>query len=377
MHIFWLGLRFSAAPLTVLNAILLVARPKVLPYISTGSAQARFLYVLAQMLHTNVVDIPEGWEGEPPVRPAGDPLFPLAHSECRDLILGASVGLLDILAHGHDGTTHDHVAFFAGHERPAFHAIFAALRDDKELRECPAPLEALLRFAGYLFKKLDLPPSFYDGVLQERPPPDVSAADANYAKAVQHHLILLCKQRGCSSPGCGKTVHDNGGRPFPTCANCKAVQYCSRACQQRDWKTGQYRHKDICPLLCRLLAEASIEMGLQEFARAFEHALPDQMGERIPLWQWAFCAGLLHGEEESQALKRQFKVINDCLDDMNEDLDGLVRELTGKEDVEALTQDEKMAILREYPDEPIPERLRNKYMWQSASDITAATNSGE
>lgn len=42
----------------------------------------------------------------------------------------------------------------------------------------------------------------------------------------------------CERPGCGLPV----GRGFAKCADCKAVFYCTRACQMSDWD----RHQALC-----------------------------------------------------------------------------------------------------------------------------------
>lgn len=344
MHVFWLSLRFSIAPLNLLNILLLLARPKMLPHITSGSSRASFIYVLAQMLHANVTDRPEGWQGEPPVSPAGDATFPLAQPDYRAELMGVSGGFMDVLACGYDSTTYDHIPFFAGYERTIFHAILAVLRNGEHYRAFPERARPLARFSEYLLYKLDLPLSACDDVLAPCP----SAFHPSVTRsiwAIWTHLGLLSKQRCCSSPGCGKTIHDNGDRPFPTCARCKTVRYCGRECQQRDWSSGQYRHKDICRLLCRLLAEARIGMDLNEFAQACERALPDVETEIIPLSQWAMCGGLVHGEEHSALLKNHYKALHNRAEKTGLPLEEVLLEvLQGLK--QARNPDEKLAFIR-------------------------------
>ncbi|EJD48387.1 hypothetical protein AURDEDRAFT_112881 [Auricularia subglabra TFB-10046 SS5] len=286
MHAFWLGLRLSAAPLAFLNAVVMVARTKVLPHFSAGRTQARVLYALTQALRGDLTAVPEGWAGAPPVR---EPTLPPASPRDREAMRAPAVGFLQTLVIGPDGTRHDHDALFAGHERAVFFAILAALRADAALA---TNRPAVLRLAEELFNKLDLPPSVCADVITLIPVPAPERAE-NVARVVLVHLRQLTRQRGCSSPGCGRTIHDNGGRPFPTCARCKTVRYCSRECQQRDWTTGQNRHKAICPLLVRLFAATELTMEIPDFQQAFERVLPDETTERTPLFEWAMSVGLV------------------------------------------------------------------------------------
>lgn len=311
MHVFWSSLRFCSAPFAVLGCTLLVARAMVLPHICAGTGRARLLYTLAQLLRADVTTIPDGWETEPAVYPAGDTTLPLAHPKERTALLDTSTGFLEILSGGLDSKGFDWIVFFTGYELPLFNAIQVASRALDPSR--PA-FVALSRFAYFLQIKLDLPESAINARLRAVRT-GAGAANEQSSPTQEHmpevtlyHLIQLRKQRGCSAHGCTRTVHDNGGKPLATCSNCKTVRYCGRDCQQRDWKSGANKHKVICPILCRLLAEASVDTPLPQFVSVFDRVL--DIEERLAIFQWAASSGLVFSEGSTRNLNHNFRALN-------------------------------------------------------------------
>ncbi|EJD48391.1 hypothetical protein AURDEDRAFT_112882 [Auricularia subglabra TFB-10046 SS5] len=317
MHGFWSSLRFSSAPFAVLSCTLSVARPMVLPHICAGTGRARLLYILAQMLRADVTTIPDGWEGELPVHPAGGAAFPLALSKERTSLLETSTSFLEILSGGLDSKACDWFEFFTGYELAMFRAIQAASRG---VDATTPTFIALSHFAYFLHSKLGLPYSALDArvraVCPDAAETDTRASESEAQKQMPQvtllHLIQLRKQRGCSAPGCTKNVHDNGGKPLATCSKCKTVRYCGRDCQQRDWKSGAIKHKVICPILCRLLAEASADMRFDDFAPVFERVLGIE--ERMAVFQWAASSGLLFTEGSTRNINRGFRALNEFKD---------------------------------------------------------------
>ncbi|KAH9923274.1 uncharacterized protein B0H18DRAFT_861542, partial [Fomitopsis serialis] len=59
--------------------------------------------------------------------------------------------------------------------------------------------------------------------------------------------------RHCCAPECKETFA-TAGRPFPRCAGCGILCYCSRECQKSAWKHAKAPHKEVCPKL-RVLHE--------------------------------------------------------------------------------------------------------------------------
>ncbi|EJD40508.1 hypothetical protein AURDEDRAFT_146372 [Auricularia subglabra TFB-10046 SS5] len=81
--------------------------------------------------------------------------------------------------------------------------------------------------------------------------------------------ILARNRRICSGPDCGTVAHQEPDEHFLVCGRCKLSRYCTKACQVADWRSGsQVPHKTICPLVCKLLSVAKVEMPRQEFESA-------------------------------------------------------------------------------------------------------------
>ncbi|KZV83315.1 hypothetical protein EXIGLDRAFT_843078 [Exidia glandulosa HHB12029] len=58
-----------------------------------------------------------------------------------------------------------------------------------------------------------------------------------------------CAHKGCPTPDAGA---------FKTCSGCHLLRYCNAHCQRNDWNGRGYdmKHKDVCPLLARILPTA-------------------------------------------------------------------------------------------------------------------------
>ncbi|EJD48383.1 hypothetical protein AURDEDRAFT_183345 [Auricularia subglabra TFB-10046 SS5] len=222
MHIFWSSLRFSTGPMAVLSSSFLIARPLVLPHLSTpGLCRAQFIYILAQALQADVAAVPAGWEGVPAVDPAASADLPLANPLDRPVLTQASIHFLRALADGPDANPYDHHTFFDGYERVIFPAILAASR---RIDASHAGFRTLAQFLQLLHKKLGLAVSAVDDRVRAvwpEPAPNVTTDVGMAPYVTLLNLRQIDKTRGCTSPGCGKTVHDNGGKPFATCSRCK------------------------------------------------------------------------------------------------------------------------------------------------------------
>ncbi|EJD35499.1 hypothetical protein AURDEDRAFT_117365 [Auricularia subglabra TFB-10046 SS5] len=107
-------------------------------------------------------------------------------------------------------------------------------------------------------------------------------------RALRFYLQFRSGNRGCDGPGCGKTVHDKttpGG--FPRCSTCRAAQYCSRVCQDADWRRGAVPHKAVCRILRDLFAfvsPADIFNPAKFQAACAEHAFPLAHVDKLISW---------------------------------------------------------------------------------------------
>lgn len=85
--------------------------------------------------------------------------------------------------------------------------------------------------------------------------PDALARLAEMGPLKCHQLPVLC---ACNYPGCvdlsGLSEVECGGGSMSRCSGCKAVRYCSKACQKAHWAQG---HKAVCQAL-QAAAEAGV-----------------------------------------------------------------------------------------------------------------------
>ncbi|KZV94773.1 hypothetical protein EXIGLDRAFT_766798 [Exidia glandulosa HHB12029] len=203
--------------------------------------------------------------------------------------------LLNIIFHGIDSESHDLARFAYRYEATLYRAVIAVLAN----LAYPAAWDPELpNIAVYLYSRLEAadrhdPPWFIRqaALISKKRMEDVYLCLA-------YHLPLVLWRRGCSGPGCEKQVHDNpSGKAFAKCARCKAIHYCSKDCQRRDWnlKIG-HPHKVICEILCELLAivpaSAIVKTKPSDTARAWrEAAVPVERVRRVAVW-------MLGGEEK-------------------------------------------------------------------------------
>lgn len=108
--------------------------------------------------------------------------------------------------------------------------------------------------------------------------------------------------------GCGKKANSLKNEPaFMTCSQCKAVKYCSRECQVRDWKglgSGPLKprkHKDICVNLKQDMEEFQFHptAGLSLRKDLFNHWADQHHPEEETFHMHEFLCrrGLLGGED--------------------------------------------------------------------------------
>ncbi|EJD35501.1 hypothetical protein AURDEDRAFT_175431 [Auricularia subglabra TFB-10046 SS5] len=107
-------------------------------------------------------------------------------------------------------------------------------------------------------------------------------------RALSIYLHSRMANRGCHGPGCGKTVHDKTTPgAFPRCSTCRAVQYCSRECQNTDWRRGAVPHKKVCSILRELSALVSLspDVSVAEFSAACaKHAFSLEHVDMLISW---------------------------------------------------------------------------------------------
>ncbi|EJD48520.1 hypothetical protein AURDEDRAFT_122877 [Auricularia subglabra TFB-10046 SS5] len=292
MHVLWCSLRFSVLPIAFLGDTLHLSRPLTLPHlVASNVTRSKLVYILAQMLHADFSRVPEDWEGELPVTPACDANLPLAPpSYDQEGVIEATLEFLKPLLLGPDVRQLDFRPLFLGYGRVISKAVIAASRTmDTSAFNFPL-LSAFMHLCHLTY---DLPYNMVPPRLRASWPqvgPGANQIIPSNALMVWHNLVQLSRMRSCCCPDCTKTVHTNGGRPLALCGNCKTTRYCGKECQQRHWKDAKDPHKVICPLLRRLLAEASPGMPMDEFAAVFDRTLVEDERDRLHKWSQATAA---------------------------------------------------------------------------------------
>ncbi|EJD39630.1 hypothetical protein AURDEDRAFT_116068 [Auricularia subglabra TFB-10046 SS5] len=77
----------------------------------------------------------------------------------------------------------------------------------------------------------------------------------------------ICARENCSTP----IAHVAPDAYFRVCARCQFARYCSKECQKGEWMHGtEIPHRTVCPLICKLMAVASVEMAPHDFEAAAE-----------------------------------------------------------------------------------------------------------
>ncbi|KZV98878.1 hypothetical protein EXIGLDRAFT_726778 [Exidia glandulosa HHB12029] len=315
-HLYWCSQRFSAAPLTALTVLLILVRAHTFPYIVAESRHAKFVYLVCQMLYGDPGMIPSGWESTLPipVSPAVLPTSPLAAPHLHTQQLHVAADFLQAVEEGIDANRlQDMDSFCRGFETVIFHAVHnASARMDvqhKSFATMCSLAVVLSEIAGV--PRSSLHPRVRAAYALDRDGPGSVTRNREADSPLSRprltlaYLQHLARVRNCNGPRCTQTVFEDG-RPFPVCARCKTVRYCGPECQKRDWSSAEleHRHKDICPLLRRLLCTAEIGMDDEQWTAAFDRAL--DIEAQLKLYLWA-VDGPLFSEETKQRMKQNMK----------------------------------------------------------------------
>ncbi|KZV94349.1 hypothetical protein EXIGLDRAFT_737105 [Exidia glandulosa HHB12029] len=118
-------------------------------------------------------------------------------------------------------------------------------------------------------------------------------------------LKYVRARRSCWGPGCGKTVQETR-KMLSLCAQCKYVQYCSKECQKRDWKSEPYPHKRICAMLHPISIFAREDMNVVEFRKACEECrYPTDFAITLAEWYDDAVTGTRNATEIEAAIPNE------------------------------------------------------------------------
>ncbi|EJD39431.1 hypothetical protein AURDEDRAFT_171431 [Auricularia subglabra TFB-10046 SS5] len=293
-------------PLGILNELLFICRTVVFPVLLAERNRARVIRAIVTLLD------PEQRRGVASGMPwyggGGHAMFTTA------------VGFLHIVFFGPGGVPGEAKTLYAGHERMLLTAIISGLEDVPDEQHemailAPIAIDIYHRM-GVLFP--------FGIVMPARIVNWVRAEGEKLRPCFSRILLMLVsqtvKRRRCSAPGCGLAeLEGGGGQSFQMCARCQVPRYCSKECQLRHWKGMQtdasrsLRHKDVCPVLCKVDAKSCINLTFEEFevnyaavAGGFTH------DEKLVLNEFATTVGREFGYIFNDAELQTFPALNDA-----------------------------------------------------------------
>ncbi|EJD35201.1 hypothetical protein AURDEDRAFT_175731 [Auricularia subglabra TFB-10046 SS5] len=101
---------------------------------------------------------------------------------------------------------------------------------------------------------------------------------------IRFALAALYSDKHCAGPACALTTldADPARPPLPTCARCKLARYCSRDCQRADWASG---HKRICRVLSALESVSPVSTSQRAYVLKIQNSsVPDEDLALVGRW---------------------------------------------------------------------------------------------
>ncbi|EJD34759.1 hypothetical protein AURDEDRAFT_140521 [Auricularia subglabra TFB-10046 SS5] len=206
-------------------------------------------------------------------------------SDPHNGVVDIAVRFIHTFVSGPDAHMDDIFRFHAGYERVLFETLIAVA--DGGIRRDNSTRDSVAAMASSLHGFLHLGGSQLHPVIvayRERVLPVASPSlNQRYTPGYFTSVVLsqYAQLRICGGPGCSQrataTGPDEPGK-LRACSRCNFMQYCSRGCQQRDWRdaAGGERtcHKALCPILCKMWAAGcSLQnQRTKEFSATFERA---------------------------------------------------------------------------------------------------------
>ncbi|EJD38703.1 hypothetical protein AURDEDRAFT_154053 [Auricularia subglabra TFB-10046 SS5] len=257
-HVFWWPSYLTGGAYTFLIMVLDLARPSILPILLADRNRTILMDTLLQLLTSTCAKPPR-------VRPRALSKLPqglphIAAEFFHTLLVGSDCVLGD--SHG----------FYVGYEAALYEAISALFNDDATRAALQPHLHSILTgLAVTMHVQLSLPesalhPDFIarrarDGTLR---PSVIEKELASGARMTQNLILARRRVRACARLGCSvvaAVAHPDEYAKLQACARCRLVRYCSRQCQQADWKGANdgVAHKKVCPVLCRLAEGGALE----------------------------------------------------------------------------------------------------------------------
>ncbi|EJD44972.1 hypothetical protein AURDEDRAFT_165843 [Auricularia subglabra TFB-10046 SS5] len=292
-YVLWCHTLIDPQPFVFLYKLLEIARPTVLPHLLDNAQRQLLVEDLLRMLRCT----------SPRATPAPKDKFQIMAGDwLRDPRQAlVAVVFLTMVDGGPGAELDDIILFYAGFERAVLDGLLevadAGIIDDGDT------LHTLTSMASTLHAFLGLPDSeLHPAVAAYRA--KVSPLDSEPTREQQYTpgqfvgLVLgqYVTRRACAGPGCAQTAISTGpddpGK-LRACSRCHFIRYCSRGCQQADWRGAadgeRVSHKALCPILCKLWdAGASVEkQTTKEFSRTFDRAgIEPSEFQTLHLWAW-------------------------------------------------------------------------------------------
>lgn len=268
--VFWCCVAIEPAQFSLLTTVLTVARSVIIGHLLESPTRDRLAWAIARTLSVSALVWPT--TATPFTAPPGLALTDRLRGDPHAIT--AILTFLTLLRDDVNARSDETPRFVRGYEAPLLAALSSVVS-----RFGADPRAAIAHEYIALLRSDSAPKITPDAVA-----------------TIHEFLLRRGASRLCANTACAQAELTEGGgvRPFQQCGGCRFVRYCGRECQRRDWNVGTAgtRHKDICPLLCKLLGAADPYMEGVEFRLAFD-ALGLADADVAALHRWALSGGLL------------------------------------------------------------------------------------
>ncbi|EJD39445.1 hypothetical protein AURDEDRAFT_171446 [Auricularia subglabra TFB-10046 SS5] len=276
------NLFISASPLGLVNELLMVCRPVLLPLLLADGNRKRMLSYLVRVL-------------DPRERPALERAAPWLFGHGKPLFTTATA-FIHAVRSGPNAVPCEGPQFFASRERTLLRVATDII---DTLDDADNAMTLLAPFALDLCKKLG-PPTPVPARAWEWTRAQREQYQPAFAPILFSMITQLAHRRRCAAVECARSElqTDDSGKRLQHCARCKVPRYCSKECQAADWHGAGdvVPHRVVCAVLCKIAGQASARLTQEEFAGHYASAVRDfTPDDYVALNAFATTLGQLFG----------------------------------------------------------------------------------
>ncbi|EJD37164.1 hypothetical protein AURDEDRAFT_173799 [Auricularia subglabra TFB-10046 SS5] len=273
--VFWCSVNWSPVPFAMLGKFLRAARTALLPALLESPRRERLAWAMASALSPR----PITWPGGTPFRAPDGINIDTSHRGSADTAVTV-MALVSAVTVSINSRTDDIRSLVGGFEREFLGPVAALGRLFPQMDA--EGVRAAREFTDYLRSALGHSPA------APAPQTPTSRLFHNFFHSTRSKYSF-CSNRACAAAG----VTETHVQPFSRCQQCSLVRYCGRECQKQDWKNGAVPHREVCPLLSKILKAIPVaQCNAETFDRLWDDldlaAEDDQL-----VREWLLSTGIL------------------------------------------------------------------------------------